>query len=142
MKKKNGKYSNLNWGRTMGIWTIVAGIMLFISATAFAADPSGYWCRSEGGNLVDVIGINHSGEIFKITFREGWDKQIYADGVGTLISNRLSATVRKTMSDKANNPKNNNIHVYMTISGDSLSYRSWNIDGSFRWSGEYVKCKQ
>src|SRR3990170_5240545 len=112
----------------MRLLTFVTGLMIVVSTSAFAADPAGNWCRNEGGSLVDVINITQTGEVFKINTREGWGKPLYADGVGTLAANRLSATLRRIIPSTLNN-----IHVYMTLSGDRLSYRSWNLDGSFRW---------
>lgn len=116
---------------------LAVGILLalFTCASAWAADPSGNWCRSEGGNLVDVITVTSSGGVYKVNLREGWNKPVYAEGGGSFAGSSLVATVRRIIPDTVNN-----IHINMGISGNSMSYTSWSIDGAFRWKGEYSRC--
>jgi hypothetical protein len=105
--------------------------IFLVSTTAFADDPTGYWCRSNAGNLLDVINVTRQGEALKVSLREGWDKPIYSEGVATFASNRLTATLKGQTKIT---------HVPMTISGDHLSYTAYNMDGSFHWKGNYIRC--
>lgn len=110
-------------------------LSILVTTQVLASEPTGNWCRSEGGNIVDVINIAKQGEIFKVNLREGWDKPIYSEGVGTFASNRLTATLKSGSAGVI-------IHAPMTISEDNLFYNSYNMDTSFRWKGSYIRCSR
>lgn len=110
-------------------------LSLFLTTPAFSSEPTGNWCRSEGGNLLDVINITRHGETYKVNLREGWGKPIYSEGVGTFASNHLTATLKSGAAGTI-------IHAPMTISEDNLTYISYNLDTSFRWKGSYIRCKR
>lgn len=114
---------------------LVLGMMACLESSALAGEVSGSWCRSEGGKLVDVVTVAEGAEVAKVELREGWDKPLYAEGVGTLAGSRLTATLKKK-SDGAI------VHAVMAVAGDKLAYSSFNFDGSFRWKGEYQRCKR
>jgi hypothetical protein len=115
----------------------MAIIFIIVSVLPAAADGmEGNWCRDVNNAVGDIINITRSGDIFKVNLREGWNLPIYSEGVGSLQGNHLTATLRS----KAN--PNTIIHAPMTYSGNSLSYTSYNMDSSFRWKGDYYRCKK
>lgn len=114
---------------------LALGMVLCLESSALAGEVSGSWCRSEGGKLADVVSVADGAEAARVELREGWDKPVYAEGVGTLSGSRLTATLKKKADGAI-------VHAVMTVTGDKLAYSSFNLDGSFRWKGEYQRCKR
>jgi hypothetical protein len=122
--------------RNIVMVAVMAIIVIITSVLPAVADGiEGYWCRNVNNNVADVISITRSGDVFKVNLREGWNQPIYAEGIGSLNGNRFTVTLHRTKPDAI-------IHTIMTFSGDSLSYTSFNMDSSFRWKGDYYRCKK
>ena len=112
-------------------------IVIAASSLAAAADGiEGYWCRNVNNVVGDIISITSSGDVSKVNLREGWDRPIYSEGIGSLNGNYFTVTLRSKTQP------NTIVHVVIKFSGNSASYTSFNMDGSFRWKGDYYRCNK
>ena len=112
--------------------------LAFISAagagpSGAAGEIAGNWCRNDNGVLVDIISVAPAGEVYKVTLREGWDRPVYSEGVGSQAGGRFIATAKSATTPVI-------VHIAASFTDSSLSYSSYNLDGSFRWKGEYFRC--
>jgi len=115
---------------------MAAALAVLCSAGAApAADMSGSFCRNVGGTVGDIITLTPKGPVGTVELKEGWDKPVYSSGVGSAAGNTFTATLKSKTSPTV-------VHAVMKISGNSLSYDSYNLDGSFRWKGDYSRCSR
>jgi hypothetical protein len=106
------------------------------AGAATAADMSGSFCRNVNGAVGDIITLTPKGAVSIAELKEGWDKPVYSAGVGSAAGNTFAATLKSKTSPTVI------VHAVMKISGNSLSYDSYNMDGSFRWKGDYSRCSR
>ena len=106
------------------------------AGAAPAADMSGSWCRNVGGTVGDIITLTPKGAVSTVELKEGWNKPVYSAGVGSAAGNIFTATLKSKATPAVI------VHAVMKISGNSLSYDSYNLDGTFRWKGDYSRCSR
>ncbi len=117
------------------IVTAAALAVLCWAGAASAADMSGSFCRNVGGAVGDIITLTPKGAVSIVELKEGWDKPVYSAGVGSAVGNTFTATLKSKTSPTI-------VHAVMKVSGNSLSYDSYNLDGTFRWKGDYSRCSR
>lgn len=108
-------------------------LLMLLPCLAFAADVAGNWCRSEGGRVVDVLKISGVSNGYRVSFHEGMAAPAYSEAFGQSSQGTLFLSARNVKTKDI-------IFIAATISGDRMTYRSYNLDGSFRWQGSFGRC--
>lgn len=115
----------LSWGCMIALGLAGAG-------NAYADAENEKWCRQEGGRI-DVIKLTRTAHGLTVTLHWGENAPKYGGGFGMLKNNNLSLAIILVESNQM-------IFVEGTVEGSNLRWRSFNLDGTFRWEGSYYKC--
>jgi len=114
-------------------WGCMIAMELADAGNAYADAVNGKWCRQEGGRVVDVIKLTSTAHGLTVTLHEGENAPKYGEGFGMLKDNNLSLAIILLKTNKM-------VFVEGTVEGSNLRWRSFNLDGTFRWEGSYYKC--
>jgi len=100
-------------------------------ATTVAAPGASQWTRTEGGSVVDVLELTPNGGSYQLALREGFGKPVYASGTCTLAGATYNCNSRSASGMTG--------QIVLTVSGNSLHYRSSYEGGRRIWEGNFIR---